>query len=139
MKNRRLEAYEWGVEAEALAAEHLLREGYTIRERRWRLGPSHGEIDLIAELPGVLVFVEVKARTPEPGETREEWITDPTAPAEAVDLRKQKRISRSADAYLRMQEHDYDYRFDIITLLGTPTDFVLTHIPDAFISPVISR
>ena len=134
--NRRTAAYEWGLEAERLACEHLLREGYTIRETRWRPGPGHDEIDIIAELPGVMIFVEVKARTPAAGENIED---DPASPAEAVDLRKQKRMSRAADIYLRAQNDDYDYRFDIITLLGNPSRHVLTHIPDAFISPVTSR
>ncbi len=135
----RSEAYEWGVLAEELAVEHLVREGYAIRERRWRMGASHAEIDIIAELPGVMVFAEVKARSPYAGETREEWAADPTSPAEAVDMRKRRMIARAADSYLRMQEQDYDYRFDIITVLGTPDDYILTHIADAFIAPVSSR
>lgn len=135
----RQKAYEWGVQAEELAVEHLVREGYAIRERRWRQGTAHAEIDIIAELPGVMVFVEVKARAPYPGESREVWAADPTRPAEAVDMRKRRRIARCADAYLRMQRQDYDYRFDIITVLGTPDDFILTHIADAFISPVSAK
>lgn len=133
MSTRR-EAYEWGVEAESLAREHLLREGYVIRETRWRPGPGHDEIDIIAELPGLMIFVEVKARTPFPEDD-----ADPIAPAEAVDSRKQKRISRAADIYLRALPEDYDYRFDIITLMGNASSHLLTHITDAFISPVTSR
>ena len=136
---KRRKAYEWGLTAEKLATEHLLREGYTIREQRWRPGPGHAEIDIIAELPGVLVFVEVKARTPEEGETREDWMADPAAPAEAVNARKRRMIARASDIYLRSQERDYEYRYDIITLLGNPDDFLLTHIPDAFISPVLTK
>lgn len=130
----RREAYDWGLEAETLARDHLVREGYAIRETRWRPGPGHAEIDIIAELPGLMVFVEVKARSSFPDEE-----ADPTAPAEAVDARKQKRISRAADIYLRALSEDYDYRFDIIAILGTPADHILTHITDAFISPVSSR
>lgn len=130
------DAYKWGVEAEELAKEHLIREGYTIRETRWRQGASHFELDIIAELPGVLVFVEVKARTPAPGLTREQWSADPLGPAEAINMRKRRRMVRTADSYIRSQPYDYAYRFDIITLYGYPHDYILTHIADAFISPV---
>lgn len=139
LPDKRRGAYDWGVEAERLAVEHLRREGYVIREQRWRQGASHAEVDIIAELPGVLVFVEVKARTPGVGESREEWMADPLAPAEAVDLRKQRRIARTADAYLRMQQVDYDYRFDIVAVVGTPDDYLLTHVPDVYICPVSIR
>ena len=133
------QAYAWGRDAEALAVEHLVREGYTVREQRWRPGAGHAEIDIIAELPGVIVFVEVKARTPYEGQPREEWSADPTSPAESIDLPKCRRISRAANTYLRMMPYDCDYRFDIITVLGYPDDYILTHIPDAFISPVSTR
>lgn len=49
-----------GVDAERLAAEALERDGWTIYARRLRTGA--GEIDLVAERDGLLVFVEVKAR-----------------------------------------------------------------------------
>ena len=39
------ENHEWGQEAEQIASEYLLKEGYTIRERNWRMGKY--EIDLI--------------------------------------------------------------------------------------------
>lgn len=54
-------AYEWGMEAEQIAADYLLARGYVIRERRWRCGASKKEIDIIAEKDAVMVFVEVKA------------------------------------------------------------------------------
>jgi putative endonuclease len=47
-----------GLAAEAQVADHFLRAGMPIRERRWR-GPG-GEIDLICGTPEGLVFVEVK-------------------------------------------------------------------------------
>ena len=139
MSAKLLKSYEWGVQAEDFAVEHLVREGYAIRERRWRQGASHFEIDIVAELPGVLVFVEVKARTPGAGEPRSLWSADPFAPAWAVDMRKRRMIVRTADSYIRIQPHDYTYRFDIITVVGFPEDYILSHITDAFLSPVFSR
>lgn len=139
MDKKRQQAYEWGREAEELAADHLRREGYVIREQRWRPGAGHFEIDIIAELPGTIVFVEVKARSPLPGQPREQWQADPDAPAKAVDIRKMRRMARAADVYLRSLPYDFDYRYDIISITGTPDDHILSHLTDAFISPVTIR
>ena len=139
LKRNKQEAYQWGLDAEELAYKHLIEHGYTVRERRWRQGASKSDVDIIAELPGIIVFIEVKARSPYEDDEQQEWRNDPTSPAEAVDLKKRRLMARTADRYLRVQERDYDYRYDIITIVGTPSDHLLTHIPDAFISPVSSR
>ena len=91
-----------GDKYERLAAEHLQRAGYRIRERNFRC--KFGEVDLIAEKDGYLVFVEVKYRS--------------TArygmPSEAVDARKQKRIRQAAQLYLqRTGQADRPLRFDV--------------------------
>lgn len=49
---------DWG---EALVEKYLSERGCRIVEREWRC--RFGEIDLIAEKDGVLLFVEVKLRT----------------------------------------------------------------------------
>jgi len=58
------ERHSIGRAGEALAAEHLLRLGFTIIERNVRT--RHGEIDLIAFDGHTLVFVEVKSRRADP-------------------------------------------------------------------------
>src|SRR5437870_19487 len=50
-----------GARAEDLCAELLRRYGLRIIERNWRC--RHGEIDLIAEERGTLVFAEVRMRS----------------------------------------------------------------------------
>ena len=51
-----------GEKGERLALEYLLKRGYTLRAKNYRVG--HREIDLILEdREGVIVFVEVKARS----------------------------------------------------------------------------
>ena len=64
-----------GRAAEDAAAAALLRSGYRVLARNCRT--PHGEIDIVAERKGALVFVEVKARragglagTPEDALTR---------------------------------------------------------------------
>lgn len=121
-------AYQWGKEAEQIAADYLMREGYTIRERNWRPGASHKEIDIIAQKDTTMVFVEVKARH-----------SADYDPADAVDSRKIRFICQAADAYLRRLPHDFDYRFDIIAITGSPGEHTLSHLPDAFMPPVSCR
>lgn len=111
---------DWGQKAEEIAYEYLLKEGYTIKERNWRLG-NNIEVDLIFQYDHVLIFAEVKAR-----QTLEEAL-------EAVDIKKRKKIIKAADVYLRYQKEDFEYRFDIITIIGTPEHYRLEHYPDAFI------
>ena len=77
-----------GQEQEAKAACFLKTQGYQILERNYRC--KKGEIDLIAWEGQYLVFVEVKYRS-----TNESGL-----PEEAVDLRKQRQISRVAAWYL---------------------------------------
>lgn len=114
---------EWGAEAERIAADWLLAQGYVIRHVNWRIKNTI-EIDIIAELPGTIVFVEVKARK-----------GDMTSPIDAIDEKKIKKIVRGADVYLRNLEKLFKYRFDIITITGTSANYTLDHFPDAFYPP----
>ena len=88
---------------EAAASAYLRARRYVIRERQYRC--PMGEIDLIAERDGVLVFIEVKTRKT----LRYGY------PAAAVNLRKQKKIILTATWYL--QEHppsERCCRFDVL-------------------------
>jgi putative endonuclease len=49
-----------GMQGEELACSELRRRGYAILARRYRT--RFGEIDIVSERGGTLVFVEVKAR-----------------------------------------------------------------------------
>src|SRR4029079_9435822 len=77
-----------GSVGEHLAAEALVHRGYAILATRYRT--AHGEIDLVCEHEGTLVFVEVKARaTLEFGSA-----------AEAVTDRKKRKVAHMAAEYL---------------------------------------
>ena len=79
---------ESGRNGEDLAVDFLIQKGYRILQRNFRF--EHGEIDIVADDRGVLVFVEVKARrTKQFGE-----------PEEAVSIRKRKQIRKTALGYL---------------------------------------
>lgn len=107
-----------GSEYEGLAAKWLEGHGLQIVERNYPRC-RQGEIDLIAEKDGYLVFVEVKyRRSSEAGD-----------PAEAVDYRKQKKISRVAEYYCwKKQKLNQPCRFDVICVLGQE----IRHIVNAF-------
>ena len=77
---------EVGTRQESRAAEYLESLGYHILVRNFRC--RFGEIDLIAKQDDTYIFIEVKYRT---GRTA----GDPTS---AVDGKKQKKISKTADA-----------------------------------------
>ena len=113
----------WG---ENIAAEHLIRSGYAIVERNWRM--DHFEIDIIATKGPRLVFVEVKTRT-----------SAEYDPLEAVDNRKKARMIASANAYIVARDLPYEVQYDIITVIGEPHEYTLDHIPDAFFPSVRTR
>ena len=82
----------------------LVRHGYEIIKRNFTV--RGGEIDIIAEKADIIAFVEVKTRT----------IGSMTSAEEAVDLRKQRLIIRTAQAYLQNVEQPLQCRFDVATV-----------------------
>lgn len=92
----------WG---EAVAARHLEAAGYAIRDRNWR--HDHGELDLVAEQAGLIVFVEVRARHGEAA----------GAPEETLGPAKRAKLEETARAYLeRHGLTDAPARFDVIAI-----------------------
>lgn len=59
-RRRGLANFQSGIAAEDAVARHYVQRGAILRERRLRT--PEGEIDLVLEQDGVLVFVEVKRR-----------------------------------------------------------------------------
>lgn len=109
---------------EVLAAKHLRREGYKLRDRNFRA--RAGEIDLIAEENGVLCFIEVKGRRG----------TGFGTPAEAVTLEKQRRIARAAEEYLVVKRLGSPLcRFDVVAILESESGTEVTILRGAFEQP----
>ena len=95
-----------GRRGEVAACRYLRRHGYRILAQRFRT--RIGEIDLVAEEGGEIVFVEVKTRRGDRCGT----------PEEAVDARKRRRLARLAQAFLQQRRlEDRPCRFDVIAVL----------------------
>lgn len=111
-----------GKKGEDLAAEYLEEKGWRIAERNYRAGRC--EIDIIAWAhERLLVFVEVKTRSHDGF----------GGPADAVDLKKQDRMARTAGFYMEQIGYDWEIRFDIISIiLKNEVVENFTHIEDAF-------
>ena len=111
-----------GESGENLAVRELTARGYAILERRYRT--AHGEIDIIAEHSGTLVFVEVRARaTAEFGRA-----------AETVDDRKKRKVTAMAVEYLsRHRITNRPCRFDVVAIDDALSlDPEITVYPNAF-------
>lgn len=90
-----------GARAEDLCAALLRQAGLHIIERNWRC--RHGEIDLIAEEGGTLVFAEVRMRSS----------AHYGGAAESVTRAKRERLVAAARLYL-MRRPAAPCRFDVL-------------------------
>jgi putative endonuclease len=107
---------------ENVACQELERRGYAILATRYRT--RFGEIDIVAEEAGVLVFVEVKARrTMRYGSA-----------AESIPAWKRRRIGAMALDYLAWSNRmNSPCRFDVVAIDGIGTgDRTVRVIEDAF-------
>jgi putative endonuclease len=109
-----------GARAEELCAELLRRAGLRVLARNWRC--RHGEIDLVAEEGGTLVFAEVRYR-------RDQRFG---GAAESVTPAKRARLVAAARLYL-MRRPDADCRFDVL-LLDSLDGRAIQWIRNAFVA-----
>ncbi|TXK77465.1 YraN family protein [Paenibacillus sp. N3.4] len=113
-----------GTYGEELAEAMLRQLDYLILCRNWRC--RTGEIDIIAEIEGILVFVEVRTRRP----TGHFGLAK-----ESIDYRKQTKVRETAQFYLhRYKKYEQSIRFDVITveLLEEGTPPHIEHLQGAF-------
>jgi putative endonuclease len=110
-----------GARGESLACQALEGRGYLVLHRRYRT--RYGELDIVAQEAGVLVFVEVRARTS--GRFGH--------PADSVTRQKQQRVAAMAEAYLGLEgQHDRVCRFDVVAVETDTEPPRVTIYPDAF-------
>lgn len=95
-----------GRKAEEATVEYLIKQGYAIIERNYRF--SAGEIDIIAEHLGDLVFVEVRSRQG----------IEYGLPQETVNYKKQQKLRRLANQYLKLKKvWQRACRFDVVGII----------------------
>jgi len=106
-----------GIVGEQKAASFLKKQGYQIIEKNYRT--PFGEIDIIAWHNNTLVFIEVKNRSSQHFGTG----------FESVDKRKQLKIIKSAQLYIKKFHHyEQRCRFDVISIDSGK----ISHIENAF-------
>jgi putative endonuclease len=120
--NSRDPRHRFGQASELLAERFLQAKGYRILARNLRT--SLGELDLVADDHGVLVFVEVKARATETF----------GGAVLAVDRRKRAKLTRLASQYLsQCHLSDRACRFDVVLVQGNPpSQGLIEHLQNAF-------
>jgi putative endonuclease len=112
-----------GQRGEAAAARYLRRRGFKIVARGDR--QAIGELDLVAVDGRTVVFVEVKTRTSRQAGD----------PSEAVDLEKQRRLTRTALLFLKRHGLlENAARFDVVAVTWSDeaAQPEIEHVHDAF-------
>lgn len=114
-----------GLEGEKRVAGFLRKKGFTVVKQNYTC--KYGEIDIIAQTPEYILFVEVKTRK------KDSLVSG----IEAVDGFKQNRILKTAQDFLSKTECELQPRFDVaeVTVFekedGT-TGYKLHYITNAF-------
>lgn len=113
-----------GRRGEELAVALIEARGWRVAERNYNLGG--GEVDIVAERPGEVIFVEVRSVA-----------TDYLAtPALTVNRRKQQFVIRGARRYLMERQRDrWRVRFDIVAVSFRQEEATLEWLEDAFRPP----
>jgi len=110
-----------GLDGEVLACAELEKLGYAIVERRYR--SRYGEIDIVANDAGTIVFVEVKTKTN--GNYGD--------PVEEVTPQKQRQIIAMGEAYaIYSCAPGTSCRFDVVTVDLSSAAPAITLYKDAF-------
>lgn len=109
-----------GKRGEEIAANYLENKGFKILERNFRC--RTGEIDIVAALGRVLVFVEVKTRNN----------CRYGLPCEAVTPGKVHRIKKAAGFYsLKNHVENAEQRIDVIEILYIGEKAYIRHTENA--------
>lgn len=111
-----------GATGEALAAEYLAKNGYTVLERNFKA--RYGEIDIVARNGSTTIFVEVKTRIS----------LAYGLPEESVTPRKLREVIQTAQYYMALHTNIPDaLRIDVIAILLEPETLAVRsfeHIPN---------
>ncbi|NLO98979.1 MAG: YraN family protein [Clostridiaceae bacterium] len=114
----------YGTLGEEAAVSYLVRHGYKIVTRNFRVGRM-GEIDIIGKDGDTLCFIEVKSRSN----------YSFGSPAQAVSSQKQATITKIAQVYMQNNQYfNTPVRFDIVEVIMDRTGNIkdLSIIQNAF-------
>lgn len=107
-----------GILAERKAAEYLEQKGYRILGKNVNY-PRIGELDIVCEDRGTIVFVEVRYR-------KDKELGDPL---DSITKPKMRKLIKAASMYLAGNRlEDMPARFDVVSV----TDLGIGHIENAF-------
>jgi putative endonuclease len=108
--NNRKEFGTWG---EELAYQYLIENGVSIIDRN--VHTPYGEIDLVGELDGLILFVEVKTRR-----------NDSFGfPEESINKKKAEHMVNSAMAYIQKRSKPIQsWRIDVVAILINEEDSI---------------
>ncbi|MFS8855609.1 YraN family protein [Synechococcus sp. H55.2] len=109
---RRASRQNTGDAGEGWVRQYLCQQGWQILAQQWRC--RWGELDLVAHRADVLIFVEVKTRSP--GSWDQGGLL-------AVAIPKQRRLIRAAQAFLSQHPHfcELSCRFDVVLIERRPS------------------
>ncbi len=110
----------FGLQAEDKAVRYLKKQGFQIIARNFQ--SRFGEIDIIGENNEYIIFVEVKGRS-------EKSIAEPK---EFVDLKKQRKIIKTAQIYLSENPTEKQPRFDVVEVKKQKGKTEVYYIPNAY-------
>ena len=94
-----------GITGEQLAIKFLIANKFEILDSNYTC--PLGEIDIIAQKNSILYFIEVKTRSSD----------EYGSPLEAVDYKKQQRLSRIATYYIMVKDYSGDSQFGVVAVM----------------------
>ena len=111
-----------GKHGEERAAHYLKKNGYRICKTNYYT--RYGELDIVCEKNGEIIFVEVKTRK----------TTSYGTPEESITYKKTQHIKKAAIIYLNEYEKAFrGIRFDVITIfIDQQGKETINHIENAF-------
>lgn len=109
-----------GKNGEELALAYLRRNGYEILETNYRYRKA--EIDVIAKKDNTVAVIEVKTRSSDAY----------GAPEHFVNRKKIRLILEATNAYIQLNNLDFEISLDIISILLAP-QIRIEHIKKAYL------
>jgi putative endonuclease len=106
-----------GDQWEIIAIKYLQKKWYQILDTNYKFW-RFWEVDIIAKINNLIVFIEVKYRN-----TVKYWI-----PEESIIKNKLRKCKKTIEFYIVKNQYDFEnIRFDVITILKWKTSYNLKH------------